>query len=506
MTRRFPRRDFIVSVAGVGTVASVSGLAQAGAWVVQREQAHGTSLAVDSSASIGEELRKTETDPYRRAVLTGDLKAVHGFLARDPSLLYARDENGQSAYLLAAYAWQFAVMNLLESKGLVLDVYEAAAGGKLDRVNELLRSAPGLVRLPNPAGDTPVHVAALCNRADVIEALIAYGPDFALRNPKRKNSTAAHLVLRSAPQAPAESMAFAMIGNGLDPNLVNADGETILHCAAYTGYPRAIRLLLQKGGEAGARNTAGKSALDIAVANSRREAADLLRRASAVPRDFPARRFAYDAKFGALQRDDTQGLPRDLVNNFVVFSHFGFDRVKKLLELCPDLLNTRAAWDELPVEAAAHMGRADIGGLLLDRGASYSICTATTFGSLADVKRMLAEDERRIQERGAHSFPLLYYTAFGKPRFDAAEYLISAGATPKKICVAARCCTPPPPAAISTYAGILSSKGSTRGRKGQAFSVFRTLSKPLSRESIQKWRRCSATGPRTILDRLSRSS
>ena len=48
------------------------------------------------------------------------------------------------------------------------------------------------------------------------------------------------------------------------------------------------------------------------------------------------------------------------------------ERVKKLLELCPELLNTRAAWDELPVEAAAHQLRsqergvqhqpADVGG------------------------------------------------------------------------------------------------------------------------------------------------
>jgi hypothetical protein len=78
------------------------------------------------------------------------------------------------------------------------------------------------------------------------------------------------------------------------------------------------------------------------------------------------------------------------------------------------------------------MGRADIGGLLLDRGASYSICTAAVFGSLADVKRMLVEDPRRIHERGAHSFPLLFYTAFGKPQLETAEHLISAGADPRE--------------------------------------------------------------------------
>jgi ankyrin repeat protein len=434
MTKRLLRRDFMVVTAGAGFAASLSGLLPSSAYRVLAEPAlriglPGSELA---GATIGEQLLRSETDPYRRAVLSGDVHSVEGFLARDPSLLYARDRNGQSVYLLAAYAAQPAVMNLFESKGLVLDVYEAAAGGKMERANELLRGAPGLVRMANPAGDTPVHVAAMCNRSEVIENAIMYGPDFALRNPKRKNSTAPHLGLRSAPQAPAEAMAFAMVGNGLDPNLADADGETVLHSASYTGYPRVIRLLLQKGGQAEARNAAGETPVDIAVAAGHHDAAELLRQAPSIPRDYYVRRFAFNPRFGALQRDDTQGFPKDLINSFTVLSHFGFERVKKLLELCPELLNTRAAWDELPVEAAAHMGREDIGGFLLDRGASYSICTATVFGSLADVKRMLAEDPQRIHERGAHSFPLLFYTAFGKPKIETAEYLIAAGADPNE--------------------------------------------------------------------------
>ncbi len=223
-----------------------------------------------------------------------------------------------------------------------------------------------------------------------------------------------------------------MIGNGLDPDLATTGGDTILHSAARTGYPRVIRLLLQKGGDAGARNGAGQTPLDIAIQGQKNDAAELLRNPGSIPKDYYARRYAYDSKFGALKRDDTEGLPKEFINAFTVVSHFGFDRVKQWVKLCPELLNTRAAWDELPVEAAAHMGRADIGGHLLDLGASYSICTATVFGSLDDVKHLLAEDSQRIHERGAHSFPLLWYTAFGKPKIDAAEFLIHMGADPNE--------------------------------------------------------------------------
>jgi ankyrin repeat protein len=431
MNGQLPRREFLRAASGAG-LASVLWPPRGVSCAIWDAQMSSEARGANSAYSLRQELLAAETDPYRRAVLNGDVKTVEQFLARDPGLLYARDVNGQSVYLLAAYADQPALMSLFESKGLALDVYEATAAGKLERFHQLLRPAPGMVNMPNLAGDTPLHVAALCHRSEMIENAITYGPDFAVRNPKRKSSTAAHLGLQSSPKDAAEAIAFAMIGNGLDPNLANADGDTILHCAARTGYPRVIRLLLEKGASTSAKNAAGETAVDIAAAAGNAGTVDLVRNAGTIPQDYYARRFSYDPKFASLRRDDTEGLPRDFVNNFIVFSHFGFDRVKKLIELCSDLLNTRASWDELPVEAAAHMGRADIGGLLLDRGASYSICTAAVFGSAADVKRMLSEDPRRVHERGAHSFPLLFYTAFGKPQLEVAEYLISAGADPKE--------------------------------------------------------------------------
>jgi uncharacterized protein len=424
------RREFLAGTAAAGFALTANSALPTFAGAVPFISSNSSSS--EPANSIAAELLKREADPFRKAVLTGDLDAVKQFVARDPSLVYSRDAQGQSVYLLAAYAGQAEVMAFLETKGITLDVYEAVAGAKMDRVNEILTSAPGLLNMPNSAGDTPLHVAAICNQAGVVGNTIMYGPEFSARNPQRKNATPAHLALADAPPFVAEDMAFAMIGNGLDPNLTTTDGDTVLHSAARAGDPRVIRLLLQKGADSSARNSTGQTAQDIAQAAGKAEAVAVLRGAASIPPDYYARRYAYNAKFEALKRDDTEGIPRDFINRSVVVSHFSLERVKKWTELCPSLLNTRASWDELPVEAAAHMGRSDIGGLLLDRGASYSICTATVFGSLADVKRMLAEDGKRIHERGAHSFPLLWYTAFGTPKIEAADYLIGAGADPKE--------------------------------------------------------------------------
>jgi ankyrin repeat protein len=427
MQNPFSRRNFIVTAAGGALAAARSPVLGAAETRMRPE------FKVPADFCI-EPVSEAETDPFRRAVTAGDADVVAGFLAKDPALLYARDAQGQSVYLLACYEQRTNVMTLLESKGLVLDVYEAAAAGKIDRLTEILRTAPGLVRVPNLAGDTPMHVAAKCGQSAAIDNMITFGPNFAQPSPKRKNATVAHIGVASANQPAAEAIAFATIGNGMAVNLATTDGDTILHCAARAGYPRVVRLLLQKGADASARNAAGQSPLDIAQSGGHAEAAALLRNAGNIERDYYGKRYEYDPKFGALKRDDTNGLPREFVDALAVVSHFSLDRVKKWIELCPDLLNTRATWDELPVEAAAHMGRPDIGGIFLGRGASYSICTATVFGSLAEVKRMLAEDPLRIHERGAHSFPLLWYTAFGnsaaggKPKPDAAEFLIQAGA------------------------------------------------------------------------------
>ncbi len=431
MRTQLLRRDFISGISAAAFAASYwPGSRLIGA--IAPTIAEGLPEMEMGPSLIAPDLLRTETGPFRRAVLTGDMNAVAQAIARDPALIYARDAQGQSVYLLAAFAGQAEVMNYFESKGLVPDVYEAAAGGKVARAVELIRPAPGLVNQPNPVGDTPLHVAAICGKSDVVDNLITFGPNFAAKNPKRKNSIAAYWGLQCVEKSAAEAMAFAMVGNGLDPNVATSEGETLLHAAARSGYPRVIRLLLQKGGDASARNSAGQTPLEIAVSGGKTDAASLLRNSGAIPRDYYAKRYEYDSKFNALTRDDSQGLPRDLVNGFTVISHFDFERVKKFIALCPDLLNTRAAWDELPVEAAAHMGRADIGGHYLDRGASYSLCTATVFGSMADVKRLLMVDSMRLHERGAHSFPLLWYTAFGKPQIDKAEYLIAAGADPKE--------------------------------------------------------------------------
>ena len=369
-------------------------------------------------------------DRFLAAVARGHIARVTEMLKSDPQLLYARDGKGQSAYLIAAYERHPEVMTLFEGCGLRLDVYEACARAKIDDIKRLLHGAGSQVLAQNANGDTPLHTAARAGAAATLDSVIAYGPNFSI--PNSSGDTVAHLAVLCPESDAAESMTFATIGNAADPNLKNADGDTVLHCAARTANHRIVTLLIQKGADATAKNAKGETPRDVALRLGQATVAAQLSSSGAVPLDFYGRRYLYTRKFTPVVRDDTYGIPKEFVNAFVMYSHFSFPQVQKWVTQCPDLLSTRASWDELSVEAAAHMGRADIGSFMLDRGAPYSLPTAVVFGPLGDVKRMLAEEPRSIHERGAHSFPLLWYTAFGKPQVETAEYLLSQGADVKE--------------------------------------------------------------------------
>lgn len=412
------RRAFVQSAVAAAALPFLQHTAVCGATEAESPQNRSTE---DAAANL---------DPFLVSVIEGNVARVSQMLSAAPHLLYARDQYGQSAYVLAAYHRRPEIMALLEERGLRLDVHEACAGAKIDEIKKLLHGAGSQVLAQNGNGDTPLHAAARAGASATLDNVIAYGPNFAI--PNLAGATVAHEAVICPETSAAEAMAFATIGNAADPNLRTADGDTVLHFAVRSGSGRIVRLLLQKGADVNARNVKGETPRDLAQRLGQQDIQYQLASSGDVARDFYARRFQYTRAFASVVRDDSNGIPKEFVNAFVMYSHFSMPQVQKWVTQCPDLLNTRAAWDELSVEAAAHMGRADIGNFMLDRGATYSLPTAIVFGPIRDVKRMLAEEPRCIHERGAHSFPVLWYTAFGEPKIETAEYLISQGADVKE--------------------------------------------------------------------------
>src|SRR5206468_5125136 len=77
-----------------------------------------------------------------KAARAGDRRRVQELLEQDPRLLRARDPFGNTALILAMNSGHHEVAELLLASGVELDLHEAAAIGRTERVAELLRENP----------------------------------------------------------------------------------------------------------------------------------------------------------------------------------------------------------------------------------------------------------------------------------------------------------------------------------------------------------------------------
>jgi ankyrin repeat protein len=344
---------------------------------------------------------ETKTNPldsekFRQAVLTGDLPTVTLMLDRDPALRYARDSAGVSVYTLACLKGQPKIAEQFAGRALVLDIFEAAVSGDSKRANEIAKDDPGLAHHRLPDGRTPLHLAAEAGKPALVIFFAMKGADL---------SAGPESPLLAAVDYPdhalASEMSMFLLMNASDPNAHRRDGKTALQLAAARGYDDLVHMLIHRGAEANAPS---------------------------VERVYYGRRYTQDLHGNPVTREDTYGIPQDWINQFVTVAHFDFEKMKLLQKMCPTLIMTRATWDELAIEAAAHMGLTPMAQFLADLGAPVSTCTATLVGEQALVKRLVSEDPACIRERGAHDIALLSYTALGNQHVEIAEFLLGAGA------------------------------------------------------------------------------
>ena len=339
-------------------------------------------------------------------------------LASTTDNVYARDQKGRSRFLLACLEDNQAERESLLKTGLSLDLHEAAAAGVNARVEEILKVNPGSVNHRDLQVATPMHYAAACGQVAMANLLLMKGADLGASAPGLGNATPAHFAAAIADHNASLQMLEILVGNGAPAGARKSDGTTPLHIAALHGHADAVRLLVRRGADPSARTEAGETPVEVAAG----DAVVVLEKAASIARD------CQTARYRGVAREDTYGLPQSWINEFVIASHFDFDQVKRLLGQCKDLLLSRSTWDEIGVEAAAHMGREDMAGFFIEKGSPVSLCTACMLGLTVEVRKLLAEDVQRVNERGAHDFPAIWYTAFGKERPEILEVLLASGA------------------------------------------------------------------------------
>jgi ankyrin repeat protein len=206
------------------------------------------------------------------AIKAGKVDEVRQLVQQDAALKEARDASGASAILVAAYNMQPDVVNALLELGAPVDIFEASVLGKVDRIQEILKSNPLRASEHAPDGFTPVALAAFFGQPAAVHALIAAGADVnaAARNPLKVAA------LHAAVAGGKLEVVKAVLEAGADPNAQQQAGFRALHEAGTKANRALAELLLAHGADPSLPNDEGKSAIDLAREKGHTEFADWL--------------------------------------------------------------------------------------------------------------------------------------------------------------------------------------------------------------------------------------
>jgi len=206
------------------------------------------------------------------AVQSGDVDKVRELLGEDSSLASSRDSAGVSALMHAFYRRQSQIADLLLSASRDLDIFEATAAGRADKVSEILQNDPAAAKRWSADGFTALHFAAFFARSDIARALIRQGADVAAvaNNPMKVTP------LHSAAAAHSGEIVRILVENGAPANARQEGGWTALHEAAQIGDKEMVKVLLEYGCDPHARSDDGRSPAQMAEAKGNQEIVKLL--------------------------------------------------------------------------------------------------------------------------------------------------------------------------------------------------------------------------------------
>ena len=204
------------------------------------------------------------------AIKKGNTAKVSELLKQNPALIKARTKKGTTPVMLAMFNRHKEIAELLAT-GIETNIFEATALGRIERVRELLKKDPTLVKAFSPEGFTALH--GNLNHADVVELLIDKGADI---NAVSQNAFLA-TPLQSALAMGWTDAAKLLLARNANVNCRGEEGGTPLHEVAGNGQIELARLLLDHGANINAKDNNGKTPLTIAVESKQTAMAKFLR-------------------------------------------------------------------------------------------------------------------------------------------------------------------------------------------------------------------------------------
>ena len=215
----------------------------------------------------------TDREALIEAVRAGNAAAVSTLLARDPSIVDARDGDGVSALMLARYRFDRAVSDALLAVDPDLDVFEAATLGYVDRLRERLEEDPAAVSAFSTDGFTALHFAAFFGKAEAARVLLEAGA--ALDRVTRNDL--ANQPLHAAAAGRHLEVCRILLAAGADVDAKQHGGYTPLHEAAEHGDVEMVELFLSARANPSATDERDMTPADLAEAAGHHDVAARLR-------------------------------------------------------------------------------------------------------------------------------------------------------------------------------------------------------------------------------------
>jgi uncharacterized protein len=207
----------------------------------------------------------------------GDLEALRQLLVRDSDHAEARDSKGVSLLMQCLYRGHHDLVELIAGKKkTTLDIFEAAALGRLDRLKEIIRDDgardPSLINSHSTDGFTALHLACFFSQPEAARLLIEAGAavDAVAANPTRV------MPLHSAASARNLEAARFLLEHGAPVNARQQAGWVPIHAAAQNGDRAMVELLLKHHADPKLTNDDGKTAAMVAIEKGHEQIAALL--------------------------------------------------------------------------------------------------------------------------------------------------------------------------------------------------------------------------------------
>lgn len=193
-------------------------------------------------------------------ITAGDAIGLNHLLAQKPELARGSTSHHVSPLMLSCYYRKPNITAVLLRYINEVNLFEAAAAGKLDVVELLVEGNPDAVNLYAEDGFTPLGLACYFGHYDIARFLVMKGAEVNMPSNNGFNVFPIH----SAAAGNYTNIAALLIESGANVNVKQQAGVTPLHSAAQNGNLDMLILLLEAGADVNVRMEGGKLPADLA--------------------------------------------------------------------------------------------------------------------------------------------------------------------------------------------------------------------------------------------------